>query len=161
MDNHIKVFSKAAFVSLFMAVPVQAIEFADACKAGNKITIGAVGDIMFHSALQRDVYRHKNGFNSLWPEVSLLMRKVGIMYGNLESPAATGVAVGGRSQKDPGPHYDGKVYSGFPLFNVHPSVMKALKAAGVDLISTANNHAMDRGSLGACLLYTSPSPRDS
>ena len=45
----------------------------------------------------------------------------------------------------------GAVY-GAPLkslsFNFHPSVVGDLKSVGFDVISTANNHSMDRGQLG-------------
>lgn len=145
MKNHLK---HLIFTTLIATTPASAIQFADACKPASQIIIGAVGDLMFHDALQRDVYRNRAGFSSLWPDLSALIRKVGVMYGNLESPAAHGVAQGGRATKDPGKRLDGRVYTGFPLFNVHPSIIGALKAEGVDVLSTANNHAMDRGPLG-------------
>jgi poly-gamma-glutamate synthesis protein (capsule biosynthesis protein) len=49
---------------------------------------------------------------------------------------------------DPGTRFDNRVYSGFPRFNYHPSIADALRGAGVDIVQTANNHALDRGPLG-------------
>jgi poly-gamma-glutamate synthesis protein (capsule biosynthesis protein) len=46
----------------------------------------------------------------------------------------------------------GGAYKGYPLFNAlfnaRPSLADALKHAGFDVISTANNHLLDRGVLG-------------
>ena len=67
---------------------------------------------------------------------------------NLEGPVAPGLARSGARVADPGPVVDGEVYIGYPLFNYHPVVLRDLKAAGVDLVTTANNHAMDRGAVG-------------
>ncbi len=42
----------------------------------------------------------------------------------------------------------GPDYSGFPAFNSPDALAEALKEVGFDLISTANNHCMDRGHAG-------------
>ena len=39
----------------------------------------------------------------------------------------------------------GPDYSGFPAFNTPDALGDALKDAGFDLVSTANNHCLDRG----------------
>ena len=39
-------------------------------------------------------------------------------------------------------------YSGYPLFNSPPEFVSALKYAGFNLITTANNHALDKGVVG-------------
>lgn len=44
----------------------------------------------------------------------------------------------------------GKGYSGFPCFNSPGSFAYALKDAGFDLVTTANNHCMDQGYAGLC-----------
>ena len=49
---------------------------------------------------------------------------------------------------DPGMVYDRVVYSGYPRFNYHPSLAVDLRRSGVDVVSTANNHALDRGPVG-------------
>ena len=40
-------------------------------------------------------------------------------------------------------------YTGYPLFNAPDTLADALKTAGFNVISTANNHALDRGEAGA------------
>src|SRR5262249_10247298 len=72
-----------------------------------------------------------------------------VTYANLEGPAAHGVNSGGKDVPDPGPVFDNYVYTSYPMFNYHPSIAQDLKTTGVDIVSTANNHAMDRGRLGA------------
>src|SRR4029079_9385040 len=37
----------------------------------------------------------------------------------------------------------------YPQFNYHPSLIGALKDSGIDVVSTANNHALDRRWAGA------------
>ena len=48
--------------------------------------------------------------------------------------------------------YDRRFYAGGEngvlVFNFHPSVVADIKAGGFDIVSTANNHAADRGPLG-------------
>jgi hypothetical protein len=72
------------------------------------------------------------------------------VYGNLEGPAARAVDANGRSVADPGRVVDERVYRAqVPslLFNFHPSVIRDLKKGGFTIVSTANNHALDRGPL--------------
>lgn len=131
-----------------LATSTQALQFEKACAAGDEITIGAVGDFLLHAAMQDKAYKSAGGFKALWPDIIPFFKAADVMYGNLESPTAEGVAIGGKKARDPGRRFDGKVYSGFPQFNAHPSVIKDMKASGIDIVSTANNHAMDRGPLG-------------
>jgi hypothetical protein len=61
------------------------------------------------------------------------------------------VSAGGIAVKDPGRTFDGRVYGMSPgalVFNFHPSVVADLKASRFTVVSTANNHAADRGALG-------------
>lgn len=132
----------------FFSYNANAIRFDQACEPGESITIGAVGDILLHGPLQRQSYSHDAGFVSLWSEILELMQGPHIMYANLEGPAAYGVRAGGYEAKDPGKRFDKRVYGSYPLFNYHPSLITDLKDSGVDIVSTANNHSMDRGSLG-------------
>jgi poly-gamma-glutamate synthesis protein (capsule biosynthesis protein) len=122
------------------------IRFARACEPGNTLIIGAAGDVLLHGPLQKQGYQ--SGFNSLWSTIESFMEGPDVMYANLEGPAAEGVAPGGKSVKDPGLVFDGHVHSGYPAFNYHPVIISDLKKSGVDILSTANNHAMDRGVLG-------------
>lgn len=146
--NTIKTLAAAALVTGLSATATNAVTFNRACEPGDEIVIGAVGDVLLHGALQATAYRSSSGFKTLWPSVTPYMKAADIMYANLESPTAPGVNKKGKNTSDPGPRYDDNVYSEFPKFNTHPSVLKDLKESGVDIVSTANNHSMDRGPLG-------------
>lgn len=122
------------------------LQFANACKAGTSITISAMGDVLLHSPLQIQAY--KNGFDSLWKNVQPLFARADLSYANLEGPCADGLTTAGAAH-DPGKIFDNHVYSSYPQFNYNPELIPALKLAGVDVVSTANNHAMDRRSKGA------------
>ena len=122
------------------------IKFADACKSGTQVTIAAVGDVLLHSPLQVQAYAR--GFESLWKNVEPLFARADLTYGNLEGPCAEGTTTGGTTT-DPGLTFDNRVYSSYPQFNYNPALIPALKTAGFDVVSTANNHAMDRRSIGA------------
>lgn len=123
------------------------LEFTDACKAGTSITISAMGDVLLHSPLQIQAYG-PGGFESLWRNVQPVFSKADLSYANLEGPCADGLTTSGAAH-DPGRRFDNKVYSSYPQFNYHPSLIPSLKLAGVDVVSTANNHALDRRSKGA------------
>ncbi len=127
------------------------IAFRNPCAKGDRLVIAAVGDLLFHRQLQmRALVKGKN-YRQFWAPVAELLASADLTYGNLEGPTAAGVAAGGRLVKDPGRRMDGRVYSdGRPQmnFNFHPSVIDDLKASGFDILSTANNHAFDRGAIG-------------
>ena len=124
------------------------LKFKDACRAGTQITIAAVGDVLLHSPLQIQAYAAPDGHHSLWKDVEPLLSRADLTYGNLEGPCADGLTTSGAAP-DPGEHFDNRVYSSYPQFNYHPSLIGALKNSGFDVVSTANNHAMDRRSAGA------------
>lgn len=77
------------------------------------------------------------------------LQQADITYGNLEIPLASGINKEGQEITDPGFCFDGQVYSGFPRFNAHPCLAEDLVASGFDILSTANNHALDRHGIGA------------
>jgi len=124
------------------------LKFRDACREGTKITIAAVGDVLLHSRLQKQAYGSPEGHHSLWKNVKPLVDRADITWANLEGPCADGFTTDG-ARRDPGKVFDGSVYSSYPQFNYHPSLIPALKELGVDVVSTANNHALDRRGPGA------------
>ncbi len=129
----------------------ESIRFRDACAAGERVRVVAVGDILFHKRLQLQAYEKGRDFKRFFSPLADFLARADILYGNLESPAAAGVALGGVAVKDPGRRLDGRVYSADLAtlnFNIHPSAIDDLKAVGFDVLSTANNHAYDRGPLG-------------
>src|SRR5690606_29929564 len=86
---------------------------------------------------------------SLWKGVKDLLQKADITYANLEGPTASGTNAYGRNVTDPGLRFDNVVYTSYPMFNYHPTLLDDLIASGVDVVSTSNNHSFDRRSLGA------------
>lgn len=120
-----------------------------ACLGPTRVKIAAVGDVLLHRPLQRRGYADPRGFYAIWANVAPIFRAADIAYANLEGPVAMGVTRGGNDTRDPGPVFDDRVYSSFPMFNYHPRVIGDLMRAGITLVSTANNHTMDRGTLGA------------
>lgn len=129
----------------------QPLTFAGACTEGDRIVIASVGDLLFHEALQRQALAPNASFRRFFSSVEGVLKGADITYGNLEGPAAHAVAAGGGVVKDPGRVVDSRTYGTVPgalIFNTHPSALTDLKAAGFKVLSTANNHAADRGALG-------------
>ncbi len=123
--------------------------FDAACEPGATLTIAAVGDVLLHSPLQRQAYAADDGFISLWSDVADLIASADVSYANLEGPTARGVNSAGRDVPDPGKVFDGTVYASYPMFNYHPSLTNDLVESGIDVVSTSNNHSLDRRALGA------------
>lgn len=97
----------------------------------------AVGDIMMHSTQTRSGYDAKSqtyNFDSFFTPVKEILSKGDWVIGNLETPLA-GEDAGG--------------YTGYPLFNAPAQLVDAAKKAGFNILTTANNHALDRGETGA------------
>ena len=97
-------------------------------------TIAVVGDLMCHSVQYEysRVSADSFDFNPVYRLVKGYLSSVDFTYGNLETVTAG---------KD-------KAYSGYPRFNTPDSYIQALKNAGFNLLTTANNHALDRGEIG-------------
>jgi len=123
--------------------------FEGACTEGDRITIAAVGDVLLHGRLQQQAFAESDRFISLWSGVRDLLEQADVTYANFEGPSAAGVTAQGNSVADPGPVFDNVVYTSYPQFNYHGSVIDDLLASGVDVVSSANNHSLDRRSLGA------------
>ena len=99
-------------------------------------TLIAVGDIMMHSTQTRSGYdakRQTYNFDSFFTPVKNILSKGDWVIGNLETPLA-GEDAGG--------------YTGYPLFNAPAELADAAKKAGFNILTTANNHALDRGEKG-------------
>jgi poly-gamma-glutamate synthesis protein (capsule biosynthesis protein) len=122
--------------------------FAAACVEGERVRVNAVGDVLLHQELQRTAYADPRGARALWAEVEDLLADAELTLANLESPLAPGLARDGSEVEDPGRRYDNVVYTAYPSFNVHPLLARGLVEGGVDLVTTANNHALDRGPEG-------------
>ena len=135
-------------LTLAQSVPLkQEIKFTRACEAGEAFLVAAVGDILLHGPLQKKAAARQS-FESLWDDAIPYIKGADLAYANLEGPAARGVNAQGQSVTDPGWVFDQVVYSSYPMFNYHPRLVGALKDSGFDIVSTANNHSLDRHQLG-------------
>lgn len=97
----------------------------------SSITLGAVGDILIHNSLYEDAQTDDGeyDFRPMFELVRPDMQKPDIMFANQETILG-GTALG---------------LSSYPRFNSPYEVGDALKDAGVDIVSMANNHTLDRG----------------
>ncbi|MFN2252034.1 MAG: CapA family protein [Anaerolineae bacterium] len=128
-----------------------------------RVTAAFVGDVLAHDTLQTaaDQNRARGGFATLWSQVAPALALPHVTYANLEGPVAENVRCDGRlSGMAPsvlsggsacGPGDWSAVYTGYPLLNYPPRLLDDLRRAGVDVVSTANNHALDRYALGVDL----------
>ncbi|MDN7246482.1 CapA family protein [Planococcus shenhongbingii] len=93
-------------------------------------SLSAVGDILIHERVYLDA-QTENGydFNPMFAEVKPFLEKSDITIANSES------IVGGNEVG----------LSTYPSFNSPFEVADAMKSAGIDVVSMANNHTLDRG----------------
>ncbi len=112
------------------------------------ITLAAVGDVLLHGPFQHWAANQDEGFYTSMASIKDLLSGADVTVANLEGPAARNTIKNGREIAAPPLRYDGEAYSGYPLFNYHPSIASDLKKLGFDVLQTANNHAMDRGVAG-------------
>lgn len=105
-----------------------------------------VGDVLLHASLQKQGFRL--GFDSLWSDVLPQVKSATLAYANLEAPVAPGLSRSGKDIPDPGSVFDDRVHTSYPMFNYSPDVLVSLKESGFDVLSTANNHSLDRGAEG-------------
>lgn len=93
------------------------------------LTISVVGDIMAHMP-QVDAARQDDGtydFKPVFQDVKPYLEKADIAMGNLETTISN----------------DEIGYTGYPRFRTPEAILEALKYAGFDVITTANNHSLD------------------
>ena len=98
-------------------------------------TMGVTGDIMCHNTNFQDAYDSSTktyDFSYVFDDIKLYLQTPDVTVGNLETTFA-GSKVG---------------YSGYPTFNTPEILAKNLKKVGFDVVSTANNHCMDKGYSG-------------
>lgn len=101
----------------------------------SSVSFSIVGDIMVHSWQLKTAYRPQDDlydFTAVFSPVKELLSAADFTVGNLETTL-------------PG---DQKEYAGYPLFGAPDALVTALKAAGFKLLTTANNHCLDKGKKG-------------
>lgn len=107
------------------------------------LAIAAVGDVLLSESLQRTA-QQAGGFGVLFAKVTAPLREADIAFANLEVPTADSIAPGGVNVGPSNSLNDSRIFSGYPAFNAHPSVITALMDAGIRVVNSANNHALDR-----------------
>ncbi|MCY9662151.1 CapA family protein [Paenibacillus chondroitinus] len=97
----------------------------------SKVTLGAIGDVLIHIEIYQDAKQKDGTYNffKMFEDVQSYLRMPDILVANQET------MIGGKELR----------LSGYPSFNSPQEVGDALKAAGVDLVTVANNHTLDRG----------------
>jgi len=90
-----------------------------------------VGDVMLSRNVATSLERSRRSPDYLFEQTAHLIQDADLSFANLECP------VSGRSEA-----IDKKY-----VFNADPNVIPALEAAGFDLVSLANNHTLDYGTL--------------
>lgn len=103
----------------------------DACGTGEDVhfTLAATGDTFPHENIQ--AVGEAQGFDVLFDYVRPFLQAADLGYTNFD-----------------GAMLEGAGYTGYPAFNYNPDLASALKGAGIGLVSTANNHILDRGPQG-------------
>lgn len=96
----------------------------------DKVTLSAVGDILIHSTVYKSAELATGyDFNPIFTDIKPYMQSADITVANSESIVG-GAEIG---------------VSTYPSFNSPYEIGAALKNAGVDVVSLANNHTLDRG----------------
>ena len=129
-------------------LPEDYLRFDGACTPGDRVTLAFAGDLLLHEELQAQAYASQDGAAVIWAAVADLLAEPDLTYLNLEGPMAWGLDRDFLEVEDPGREFDKVVYTAYPRFNYHACVAADLVGAGVDIVSTANNHALDRGPVG-------------
>lgn len=95
------------------------------------VRIMATGDIMFHPSQLEGAYDNSTNtydFNNSFKAIKSIIEEADIAIANFE-----GTTAGNEIYS----------YQGYPLFNAPDEVLDAIKNAGFDILSTANNHSLD------------------
>ncbi len=92
-------------------------------------TLAATGDTFPHRNIQARA--EAQGYDWLFDAVRPFLQAADLAYTNLDGPMLEGVG-----------------YSDYPRFNYSPALATALRDTGISLVSTANNHILDRGPPG-------------
>jgi poly-gamma-glutamate synthesis protein (capsule biosynthesis protein) len=98
------------------------------------VKLAMIGDVLIHSRVYKDAKVKKNGydFKPMLAEIKNDFQSYDLVFANQES------IIGGKKIG----------LSTYPRFNSPEEIGEALVDAGVNIISTANNHSLDKGFSG-------------
>ncbi len=117
-----------AFLSLWLSQRIAPYNYPPEIAQGTlSVVIIAVGDVMLDRGVEGSVNRNGGDFGFLFNPIAPLLQSAGITFANLES------VISDRGQKV------GSIYS----FRANIEAAPALSQAGFDILSIANNHALD------------------
>lgn len=93
------------------------------------VSLAAVGDIMFHDDQLDSAHIDENthDFSRMFEDVKPLLSDYDVTLANFETTMAG----------------DSLPFTGYPVFNTPDEAADAIKEAGVDILTTANNHSLD------------------
>ena len=100
------------------------------------VRIRATGDIMFHPSQLDGAYDYTTNtydFKNSFKAIRDIIREADIAIANFEGTTAGNEIY---------------AYQGYPLFNAPDEALDAIKNAGFDILSTANNHSLDTRKAG-------------
>ena len=100
-------------------------------RAKRPVRVVLGGDMMLARYVWLAAQQHKDPGWS-FQKIATLFREADLAFANLESPFA-----------ETGPYFEDRM-----VFRTHPSMVEGLTAAGIDVVSTANNHSRDAGPRG-------------
>ncbi len=121
-------------LSLLVSVNFQNNTRGFAQNDSTTVRISIVGDLMCHTPEIEFASAAKDSFDfrPIFSFVKKYLKNSDLTFGNLETTLA------GKERK----------YSGYPLFNSPDEFISAIKDAGFNVLFTANNHSLDRGTKG-------------
>ncbi len=139
MNKYIKIsffffIASLALLQNIFYTPIQAQEHFQKQDSIITISISAVGDLMCHSVQYKYAHVEKDSFDfaPVYRYVKNVISNSDFAFGNLET------VFSGKNIK----------YSGYPFFNSPDDFAVPLESVGFNLLSTANNHALDGGEKG-------------
>lgn len=101
----------------------------------DSVNLALIGDIIIHDSQLASAWDGKlkqYNFHPVFSEIEKYLSSADLTIGNLETTLP--------GKKD--------LYRGYPRFGAPDALATALKDAGIDIITTANNHACDTGYIG-------------
>jgi len=104
-----------------------------ASAASGKAVIRAVGDVIITEPMLKFAYdkqKKRYDFTRAFSMIGDSLSMADFTIANVEGP------MGGKGKRG---------FKGYPTFNTPPKLLDALKAAGVDMLTLANNHSLDTG----------------
>ncbi|RPF55881.1 CapA family protein [Aquisalibacillus elongatus] len=97
------------------------------------IKLNAIGDLIIHEAVYQDAETSTGyDFDPMFQDIKYYLRNADITIANQET------ILGG----------DELDFSSYPTFNTPQVLANTLKNSGIDILSMANNHTLDRGEAG-------------